>query len=160
MKRGCPLPAIESLAVALKLSEAVETVVQTERKVVFDRHTALLAQSQRLHELVEQIDAELAETASVLRRMDDLLGLAPQLSIEALDGELRGRQLQEVAVRVLRDRNQPGEEIHYRDWYALLVRAGLRVSGKNPVGTFLTQVARASEVESVKPRSGLYRLVA
>ncbi|MDX6453831.1 MAG: hypothetical protein QOH16_3880 [Gaiellaceae bacterium] len=145
---------------AVKLSEGVETVVREERQVVFQRHAGLLEQSQRLHELIERVDAELAETASVLRRMDDLLGLAPQLSIEALDGELRGRQLQEVAVRVLRERRPIGEEIHYRDWYGLLVELGLRIAGRDPVGTFLTQIARAQGVESVRPRSGLYRLTA
>lgn len=144
----------------VKLSDGVESVVRAEREIVFDRHAALLKQSRRLHELVEQVDAELAETASVLRRMDDLLGLAPQLSIDALDGELRGGQLQEVAVRILRERRAPGEEIHYRDWYRLLLEVGLRVGGRDPVGTFLTQIARAREVERVRPRSGLYRLVA
>jgi hypothetical protein len=146
--------------VAVKFSDGVESVVRAEREIVYERHTALLKQSRRLNELVEQVDAELAETASVLRRMDDLLGLAPQLSIEALDGELRGRQLQEVAVRVLRERRTPGDEIHYREWYRLLVEVGLRVGGRDPVGTFLTQIARAPEVESVRPRSGLYRLLA
>src|ERR1044072_4692209 len=102
---------------AIKLSEAVESVVSTERKLVFERHAALLDQSRRVRQLAEQIDSELAETASVLRRIDDLLGLSPQLSLEALDGELRGRQLQEVAIRVLRERRAPGEEIHYREWY-------------------------------------------
>jgi hypothetical protein len=146
--------------VTVKLSEGVEAVVRAERRVVFERHANLLEQSKRLHELVEQVDAELWEAGSVLRRMDDLLGLAPQLSIEALDGELRGRQLQEVAVRVLREGRAVGEEIHYREWYDLLVELGLRVAGRDPVGTFLTQIARAPGVERVRPRSGLYRLAA
>jgi len=31
-----------------------------------------------------------------------------------------------------------------------------RVAGRAPIATFLTQVGRADEVESVRPRSGLY----
>ncbi|MDX6618503.1 MAG: hypothetical protein QOK36_889 [Gaiellales bacterium] len=38
------------------------------------------------------------------------------------------------------------------------VRAGIRVGDKDPLGSLLTQVSRASAVESVRPRSGLYRL--
>jgi hypothetical protein len=33
----------------------------------------------------------------------------------------------------------------------------LRVVGRDPIATFLTQVGRANEVESVWPRLGLYR---
>ena len=39
----------------------------------------------------------------------------------------------------------------------LLTAAGFRVAGRDPIATFLTQVGRANEVESVRPRSGLYR---
>jgi hypothetical protein len=49
-------------------------------------------------------------------------------------------------------------EVHYREWFALLLETGLRVAGKDPLGSFLTQVSRAPAVERVRPRSGLYRL--
>lgn len=111
-----------------------------------------------MRELTNELDVEVERNARLLRQMDEMLGLAPQLSLEWMHGELRGRQLQEIAVQLLREKKGIGAVVHYRDWYGLLVDAGGRVAGKNPVATFLTQVARAPNVESVKPRSGLYRL--
>ena len=139
------------------LSEHVQQAVEGEREVVAGRLEALRAQAARLHELVEKVDAEVEDTARLLRRMDEMLGIAPQLSLEA-HGELRGLKLQEIAVELLREKKGAGVAVHYRDWYELLLEAGLHVAGKDPLGTFLTQVARAPAVESVKPRSGLYRL--
>jgi hypothetical protein len=139
------------------LSEKVLRVVEEEREHVWARLDELRAQSRRLHELVDQVDDDVNQAARLLRHIDEVLGRAPQLALE-LDGELRGQKLQGVAVQVLRERCRPGVAVHYRDWYALLVEAGVRVAGKDPLATFLTQVARASEVESVRPRSGLYRL--
>lgn len=139
------------------LSEHVQAAVEEERELVAARLEELRAQSGRLHELVDKVDAEVAETARLLRRMDELTGRSPQLSLEA-QGELRGQKLQEIAVELLRQKKGTGVDVHYRDWYALLEEAGLHVAGKNPLNTFLTQVARAPAVESVRPRSGLYRL--
>jgi hypothetical protein len=139
------------------LSKHVQRVVERERDVVAARLDALREQSVRLHELVENVDLDVEETTRMLRRMDEMLGLAPQLSLEA-HGELRGHRLQEIAVEVLRQKKGPGVEVHYRDWFELLLEAGLQVAGQDPLNTFLTQVARAPQVESVRPRSGLYRL--
>lgn len=124
--------------------------------VVAARLEQLQAQSARLHELVEQVDAEFEDTAQMLRRMDEMLGLAPQLSLEA-HGALRGQKLQEIAVEVLRQKGA-GTVVHYREWYELMLAEGLRIGGRDPVATFLTQIGRAPSVESVRPRSGLYRL--
>ena len=121
------------------------------------RLEALREQSARLHELVDRVEAEALEAERVLRRMDELLGLAPQLSLDA-HSELRGQKLQEIAVELLREKRGIGVEVHYREWFDLVVGAGLRVGGRDPVATFLTQIGRAASVESVRPRSGLYRL--
>jgi hypothetical protein len=75
-----------------------------------------------------------------------------------VNGEVRGQKLRELAVEILRKKKGRSAVIHYRDWYALVVEAGIRVGGKDPVAAFLTQVSRADGVESVRPRSGLYRL--
>lgn len=139
------------------LSDHVQEAVAQEREVVAARLEALRAQSARLHELTDRVDADVLETERTLRRMDEMLGLAPQLSLEA-QGELRGQKLQEIAVEFLREKKGVGVEVHYREWFELLLGAGLRVAGRDPLNTFLTQVARASQVESVRPRSGLYRL--
>jgi hypothetical protein len=139
------------------LSEHVQEAVAQERELVAMRHEALRAQAARLHQLVQQVDADVEETARMLRRMDEMLGIAPQLSLDA-QGELRGQKLQEIAVELLRQRKGPGVAVHYREWFDLLLQAGIQVAGKNPLNTFLTQVARAPQVESVRPRSGLFRL--
>jgi hypothetical protein len=139
------------------LSEHVQDAVAREREVVAARLDTLREQSRRLHEVVDQVDSDAAETARLLRQMDEMLGLAPQLSLDA-HGELRGQKLQEIAVELLRQKKGVGVEVHYKDWYGLLLEAGLVVGGKDPLATFLTQVGRAANVESVRPRSGLYRL--
>jgi hypothetical protein len=125
--------------------------------VVAARLEALREQSQRLHEIVEQVDRDADEAARMLRVMDEILGLAPQLSLDAY-GELRGQRLQEIAVELLRQKKGNGAVVHYREWYELLLKEGLRVAGKDPIATFLTQVARAPGVKLVRPRSGLYQL--
>ncbi len=145
------------MAVA-NLSEHVREAVERERELVAQRLAELRDQAARLHVLVEQVDAEVADNARLLRQMDEMLGLAPQLSLEALHGELRGQRLREIAVELLRQKKGIGVTVHYREWYELLLEAGLRVAGRDPIATFLTQIARAPGVESVRPRSGLYRL--
>jgi hypothetical protein len=144
----------------VELAEHVRKTVEQERVVVAQRLDDLRRQAERLHALVDQVDADVEHAARMLRRMDEMLGLAPQLSIDSLDGEIRGQHLREIAVALLRQKRQVGDEVHYRDWYALLLDAGVRVAGKDPLATFLTQIARAPEVVSVRPRSGLYRLIA
>jgi hypothetical protein len=139
------------------LSDHAQALVGQEREVIAERVEELREQSRRLHGVVDQVDAELADAARILRRIDELLGLAPQLSLDAL-GEIRGRKLQEVAVEILRHEQGIGAEVHYRDWYDLVVRAGARIAGQDPIASFLTQIAKAPGVESVRPRSGIYRL--
>jgi hypothetical protein len=140
------------------LSDHVREAVDKERELVADRLAALQAMAGRLHAVVADVDRSVEETVRLLRQMDEMLGLAPQLSLEALQGELRGQRLREIAVDLLREKKGIGSVVHYRDWYEFLLEAGLRVAGKDPLATFLTQIARAPGVESVRPRSGLYRL--
>jgi hypothetical protein len=157
-RRVRPHVLVESHALAVAyLSDEVQEVVTRERELVAARLASLREQSQRIHELVDRIDGDVAETSRLLRRMDEMLGFAPQLSLDA-HGELRGQRLREVAVELLRQKRGAGAEIHYRDWFELLSAAGLQVAGRDPMATFLTQIARAPGVESVRPRSGLYRL--
>jgi hypothetical protein len=140
------------------LSKQVRKVVERERRTVARRLQALREQSERLHELADAVDRDVDETARLLGRIEEMLGMAPQLSLDALNGQVRGQKLCELAVEILRQKKGTGTEIHYRDWYALVVESGVRVAGKDPIAAFLTQVSRADSVESVRPRSGLYRL--
>jgi hypothetical protein len=147
-----------SAVAVVELSEHLQKAVEREREIVLGRLSSLRAQADRLHALVDEVDKDVEETVRLLRGIDEMLGLAPQLSLEAFSGELRGQRLREIAVELLRQKKGVGSVVHYREWYTLLLEAGLRVAGKDPLATFLTQIARAPEVESVRPRSGLYRL--
>ena len=142
----------------ISLSDHARDAVARERSRTEAYVEGLERQSERLHAVVTQIDADLASARRVLRQMDELLGLAPQLPLDATQEDLTGQRLREVAVALLRGRGEPGLPIHYTDWFKLLEDEGVRVGGKNPVATFLTQIGKAPEVETVRPRSGLYRL--
>jgi hypothetical protein len=142
----------------IDLSDEARTVVARERESVVGRVADLRRQSEQLHVIVDGVDAELENAELLLRRMDEILGLAPQLALETLYKQLRGQRLREIAVEVLRAKRGVGMVIHYREWFALLADEGVRVGGRDPMATFLTQIGKAPEVETVKPRSGLYRL--
>lgn len=140
------------------LSSHVQKVVAGERDLVEARLNDLRTQADRLRVVVAELEARIESDSRLLRQMDEMLGLAPQLSLEGLHGELRGQRLREIAVELLREKRGVGTVIHYRDWYELILQAGGKVSGKDPIASFLTQIARSPSVESVRPRSGLYRL--
>src|SRR5690349_2283959 len=116
------------------------------------------AQADRLRELADHIEEQTARDEGLLRDMEEILGLAPQMRLEALDRRLRGRRLREIAVAVLESQPDSGREIHYRDWYALLEAAGYQVAGRDPLATFLAAVRRCDRVQAVGSRSGRYHL--
>lgn len=122
------------------------------------RIRAQLEQAQRLRSLAERIEVRTAEDRHALSDLEGVLGEAAQLGIDDLDRRLGGQRLERVAIRLLRERFDAGQEIHYRAWFDLICEAGYEVSGKNPLGTFLAQLNRSTEVERVGNRSGLYRL--
>jgi hypothetical protein len=124
--------------------------------------------AQRLADAEERIDhfARLAEEArdeakslrDRIRAIEEVAGLAPQMAICEINEELRGERLREVALDVLRELSASGDPVHYRTWFDALLESGFRVSGRDPLATFLTQITRIDEVASVGRRSGLYRL--
>jgi hypothetical protein len=116
-------------------------------------------QVQRLRDLAEQAAERVAADERLLRSMAEVLGLSAQATIDELGGALRGARLREVAVELLRKHLAPGEDVHYRDWYALLATEGVAVAGKDPLATFLAQISRAESVEAVGKRTGRYRLL-
>ena len=121
----------------------IESVSDRERRVELHRR------------LLEQLELELASDERLLREIEELTDRRPQLRLERLDRQLRGRRLQEVAVEVLRRRRD--DAIHYREWFALVRAEGWEISGRDPLNTFLTEIGRADGVERVGSRSGLYR---
>jgi len=140
------------------ISDRAEKVLREERECVAARVAALQQKSEDLHKRSRTVDAELREAASSLKQLDEVLGISAQSSIDDLTVELRGRRLREVAIEILARSKGAGVPIHYKEWFELLMDQGLVVGGKDPRATFLTQISTAPEVESVRPRSGLYRL--
>jgi hypothetical protein len=127
-----------------------------------DLLAARLAEVQERVDHFEALAAEAREEAKSLadsvRAIEEVAGLAPQLAICAISEELRGERLREVALEVLHRLTASGDPVHYRVWFEALVESGYRVSGRDPLATFLTQITRIKNVQSVGRRSGLYRL--
>jgi hypothetical protein len=70
---------------------------------------------------------------------------------------LRGPAIREAAVRALLTRPEPIDALHYRRWYDLLVEAGFKVAGKDPVAVFLTQLSRSPMVRKTST-PGVYEI--
>jgi hypothetical protein len=127
-----------------------------------DLLVARLVEAQERVDHFEALAAEAREEAKALadsiQAIEEVAGLAPQLAMCEICEELRGERLREVALEVLQRLAASGDPVHYRIWFETLVESGFRVSGRDPLATFLTQITRMGEVESVGRRSGLYRL--
>src|SRR4051812_40029552 len=94
-----------------------------------------------------------------VRDLDELLGRAPQLRLDLQSRRLQGQRLREEATRILLDRRGLRVAIHYRKWFELLEEEGVKVAGKDPLATFLTQVTRSPVVVRVSgDGQGVYEL--
>lgn len=112
----------------------------------------------QLRALAEHAEAQAERDERMLTDIGGALGLTAQLCLEEVDPRLRGARLEEIAVELLRRADAGAHGLHYRDWFALLRRAGHHVGGKDPLATFLAQINRSSAVERIGQRSGRYRL--
>jgi hypothetical protein len=140
------------------LLDASNSILQSEHATLSTR-LAALEQRLELHRgILSELEVEHAVLQRLLREIDELSDRRPQLRIERLDKQLRGRRIQEVAVQVLRRRAAPQEVVHYREWFGMLCAEGFEIGGRDPLNTFLTSVGRADDVVRVGARSGLYRL--
>jgi hypothetical protein len=115
-------------------------------------------QLERMRSIVDDLEARLAHDEHLLGELEGVLGLASQLRLESLDERLRGQRLEQIALAVLLEERGDGCVVHYRDWFALLRARGHHIAGKDPLGTFLTQINRCSSVERVGRRTGQYRV--
>jgi hypothetical protein len=122
------------------------------------RIEAQVEQAERLRVLAEKIEQRTAEDRHALQELRGALGEAAQLRIDDFDQRLGGQRLERVAIRLLRSRPGPVSDIHYREWFDLVQKAGYKISGQNPLGTFLAQLNRSEAIESVGRRTGRYRL--
>lgn len=142
----------------LQLADPAEIAVAQEYLSLKERIEEARTRADRLRTLAEHLDEQVSRDEHMLHELEGTLGLAAQLQIEQLDRELGGKRLQEIAIAVLEREIQPGQAVHYRDWYALLCAAGYRARGKDPLASFLAQINRAEQVEPIGGRSGRYRL--
>lgn len=139
-------------------TETLDRTLLSEAVALTRRIEAQAEQAERLRLLADRIDEQTQRERALLEQLEGALGRAVQLSIDDLDGRLRGQRLLDVAIELLDQQIGRGEDIHYRDWFRLLQTHGYRVGGKDPLGTFLAQINRAEAVESIGGRSGRYRL--
>jgi hypothetical protein len=143
---------------AKPLSDDFLVAAVSQRETLLQSVERLRAEVHELRARADELDARAALDERLLRELEDVLELAPQLRVDLQTDDLRGRRLRQVAIEILQNELGVGESIHYREWFRLVRAAGHRVAGKDPVATFLTQVSRADAVESVGARSGRYRL--
>jgi hypothetical protein len=146
------------MAKVVSASSDFLSAAQVER----DRLATQLVEAEERIDHFERLATEARDEAKTLvesiRAIEEVAGLAPQLAMCNVSEELRGERLREVALDVLRRLSASGDPVHYRIWFGALVESGFRVSGRDPLATFLTQITRIDQVESVGRRSGLYRL--
>ncbi len=140
------------------LSSDFVAAAVAERENLLARLTDIRERIEHFEALASEAREEAASLSSSIRAIEEMVGLSPQIAMCEISEELRGERLREVALDVLRGQSSPGESIHYRAWFDALVESGYRVSGRDPLATFLTQVSRIERVEKVGRRSGLYRL--
>jgi hypothetical protein len=134
-----------------------DALLERERRSLIERVSQLEQRAEAHRTVLEQLESQLATDQALLREVEELTDRRPQMRLERLDRELRGRRLREVAVDVLRRRGE-GDMLHYREWFSLLRSEGWEVRGRDPLNTFLTEVGRTDGVERVGQRTGLYRL--
>jgi hypothetical protein len=143
---------------ACELSDLSNELLHRERGVLLEGIADVTRRAALHRRLLEQLELELCAQTRLLSEIEELMDLRPQLRLERLDRQLRGRRLQEVAVEILRSRAADHRPVHYREWFAYLRAEGYEVAGRDPLATFLTQISRADGVERVGARRGLYRL--
>jgi len=131
---------------------------QAERDLLVARLSGAQERVEHLEALAAEASDEVRALAASIRAIEEVAGLAPQLAICELSEELRGERLREVALEVIQRLSSSGDAVHYRIWFKALLESGFRVSGRDPLATFLTQITRIDKVESLGRRSGLYRL--
>jgi hypothetical protein len=142
----------------LDLADPAEMEIAKEYLAIRTRIAEARERADRLRRLADHVESQASADEHILRELEGALGMRAQLQIEQLDLALSGKRVAEVAIAIAKRDLEPGQVIHYKDWFALLQSAGFRVNGKNPVASFLAHINRAAEVESVGNRSGRYRL--
>jgi hypothetical protein len=146
------------MARATSVSSDFLEAARVERDLLATRLAEVHGRVEHFETLAAEAREEAKSLADSIRAIEEVTGLAPQLAMCEISEQLRGERLREVALEVLQRLSASGDPVHYRIWFEALVQAGFRVSGRDPLASFLTQITRIDKVESVGRRSGLYRL--
>src|SRR5271165_3468996 len=120
------------MASDLELADPTKVAIAQEYLGLKERVAEARDRAERLRALAEHLDTQAGQDERALRELEGALGMAAQLQIEQLDRELGGKRLREIAVEILAREIEPGQAVHYRDWYMLLCAAGYRARGKDP----------------------------
>jgi hypothetical protein len=137
-----------------------DRILERERQDLVERVYGLRQRAAMHRDMLEHLEQQLAQDERLLSEIEELSDRRPQLRLERLNRQLKGRRLQEVAVEVLRRRVGDDQAVHYREWFSLLRAEGYEIAGRDPVNSFLTGISRAHGVERVGSRTGLYRIAA
>jgi hypothetical protein len=140
------------------VSEAFVAAAQCERDLLATRVAEAQERVEHFETLLGEARREVESLADSIRLIEEVASLAPQFAICELSEELRGERLREVALDILKRLSISGDPVHYRAWFQAVMEGGYRVSGRDPLAVFLTQITRIDTVESLGRRSGLYRL--
>jgi hypothetical protein len=149
---------VAAMAQARSASDSFVEAAKAERDLLAARLAEARERSDHFETLAAQAREEVQALTDSVRAIEEVAGLAPQLAMCELSEELRGERLREVAFDVLKRLGASGDPVHYRSWFEALLESGYRVSGRDPLAVFLTQITRIDKVESVGRRSGLYRV--
>ena len=133
-------------------------VLVSERRRLIGRLEQEEEQLETLRGVVSDLESRVTADRRMLQDIEEALGKDPQMRLDHADVRIRGRQLEEEAIRVLSETRGDGETIHYTEWFELLRVRGFLVAGKVPIDTFLAQINRSRAVEKVGNRTGIYRL--
>jgi hypothetical protein len=150
--------AHSALETSAEASAQLEAALMNEYDELARRVVQQRDRAEVLQRLAAQAIAQAAADERLLNELAETLGMSCQLRIEQLDRRLRGQRLQEIAVEVLAARLEPGQPVHYKQWFEWVERKGFKVAGKDPLATFLGQIARSPRIVSAGRRSGLYML--
>jgi hypothetical protein len=162
------LPNPSSRLLRAAVAERADLVRHRER--LTGERTRLLGELRELDAALAAVDRRLDVLAELAGRPEnavpDTAPLVPAAGTEtaAHDSDpgasriaLRGPAIREAAVRVLIAQPGPIEALHYRQWYELLLDAGFRVAGKDPLAVFLTQLSRSPLVRKASA-PGVYEV--
>jgi hypothetical protein len=154
----------------LRAAVAEQADLLRHRERMTHERTRLLNELRQLEDTLTTVDRRLEVLAELAGQREGSTAEAHRVGpvaaendapSDAAEGDgrpvLRGPAIREAAVRVLIAQPKPIDAMHYRQWYELLMAAGFRVAGKDPLAVFLTQLSR-SPLARKASASGVYEL--